>query len=57
MICYKDKTYCEAKNCIKFNDCPRSLTEAVKKAAADADLPLAYFENPTLLQCYEPKQD
>ena len=35
MICYKDKTFCDFKNCTEFDDCTRALTQQVKFDAWD----------------------
>lgn len=48
MMCYRDMTFCKAENCVKFNECPRALTEQVKQAAERwmKDAPIAVFTAP-----------
>jgi len=47
MICYKDMTFCEAKDCVKWDTCYRALTDQVCKDAdawwGDGDAPIAVF--------------
>ena len=31
MICYMDKTWCNAKSCAKYNDCQKALPYAIRK--------------------------
>lgn len=59
MISYKDMTFCREDSCVKFDDCPRSLT---KRVIADAerwwgskDAPVSvYIERQA---CYEGKSN
>ena len=61
MLCYKDKTFCTAKNCVNFNDCDRALTEMVRADAqrwwGTTEAPIATFSEPETLDCYNPKMD
>lgn len=34
MLSYKDRTFCQAVDCAKFNECGRALTAKVKREAA-----------------------
>ena len=61
MMCYRDMTFCTEETCKKFgdgeNDCGRSLTKKVKKAAAgwwgQGDAPIAMFIDKP--DCYQEK--
>jgi hypothetical protein len=59
MIGYKDRTWCNAKTCTKFNTCDRALTDEVdaraKKWWGGDDYPISIFMKPEELDCYEPK--
>ena len=55
MICYRDKTFCDATDCANFGPCPRSLTQAVKELAERHNLPVAKYSAPQELPCYLPK--
>jgi len=56
MMCYKDRTFCEATNCISFGSCPRSLTDGVRADAqrwwGTTEAPIATFSEPEKLDCY-----
>jgi hypothetical protein len=44
MICYKDRTYCAYfLLCKKGYICDRALTEDIKAAATEANLPISQF--------------
>ena len=49
MICYRDRTFCEAEDCDKFRKCPIALTPQVKRAAEEwwggKDAPIAKFKD------------
>ena len=58
---YKDKTFCDATNCLEFGKtCPRSLTEEVKADAqrwwGTTEAPICKFSEPETLDCYNPKK-
>ncbi len=53
MICYKDKTFCSARDCAKFAECDRALTHAVMVGAKKIGLPLAVCGT---FSCFEPTQ-
>ena len=54
MICYKDMTFCEFKDCKHFdNGCHRSLTEKVKQQAIRFGLPICQFTDKP--DCHEYK--
>jgi hypothetical protein len=57
MICYRDKTFCPARDCVKFHQCPSALTELVSMQADEAGLPIARFTNPERLSCYKPSAE
>ncbi len=56
MICYKDMTFCSGDGCSKFNNCPRALTDKVKKDAkkwwSNNNPPISLFTNPKKLECW-----
>lgn len=58
MLCYADRTFCNATECERFTHCPRALTDEVKRAAVrwwgNDDPPVALFSNPKELDCYVP---
>ncbi len=60
MIHYKDTTFCTAKDCLAFDDCPRALTEQVKADAqrwwGTTEAPIARFIEPENLECYDPRE-
>lgn len=60
MLCYADRTFCNATECERFTHCPRALTDEVKQAAirwwGNDDPPVALYANPRDLQCYTPPQ-
>ena len=35
MICYEDKTWCDAKRCKNYGNCEKSLLYAMRKQAAE----------------------
>ncbi len=57
MMCYKDRTFCPAKTCAKFDICDRALTPKVLKDAAkwwgEPYAPVARYAEPEKLPCYE----
>ena len=55
MICYKDMTFCEDKECKHFGPCKRSLTDEVKQKADDFGLPVAVAMDK--MDCFEEKDD
>ena len=63
MMCYRDMTFCPWDDCLSFNDCPRALTDQVKKDAREwwgnkDGAPIACFTLPP--DCYkieEPNHD
>ena len=60
MLCYRDRTYCEASDCAKWDDCDRALTDEVRAAAGrwwerwnpgkNSPLIYVFLEKP---DCYE----
>jgi len=56
MTGFKDMTFCEGKGCIKFDTCPRALTQEVKEAGTrwwgSSDFPVSIFAEPKELECY-----
>lgn len=61
MISFYDKTFCTARECSKFSDCSRALTDEVKARAekwwGGLNPPIACFENPKELKCYGPRTE
>lgn len=59
MMCYRDMTFCTGDGCKKFDNCPRALTDQVRADAVkwwkSDDAPIAFFESPKELPCYEPE--
>lgn len=55
-MCYKDITFCGAKECKKFTGCHRALTDEVWARAEKAGLLVAQFATPAKLDCYDPKE-
>lgn len=53
MICYRDMTFCRAKECGKFSTCHRAVTDEVERASQDMGLPLCLWANPKKLECYQ----
>ena len=65
-LCYKSTTFCDGNGgrCLKFKTCPLALTDDVRQKAdrwwvangdsIDEDVPLAIFNAPRKLDCYEP---
>lgn len=54
-MCYRDKTFCEARDCKKWNGCPDALTNKVETDASrwwgKEGAPISvYIENP---KCFE----
>lgn len=48
MICYRDRTYCNFRDCAAFGPCPRSFTDDVEIDAMDSGLPVSlYFSRPS----------
>lgn len=60
MICYRDRTFCEASECLAFPFCDRAFTEKVKRDVERVGLPISYYLEPAKLECYrkpdEPKK-
>ena len=56
---YMDKTFCLAKTCRKFNECPHALTPEVqakaKKWWGDPEAPISVTE--VFHECFEPKEN
>lgn len=50
MIVYRDRTYCSATSCSKFEGCNRAYTHKVQKDAEAFGLPVSLVEK---LDCYE----
>lgn len=53
MTCYRDKTFCEGDGCAKFEQCHRALKPEVWKRAEEIGLPIARFEHPKKMPCYQ----
>ena len=51
MICYRDRTFCKEDGCKKFSECPRALTEKIKKDAEEFGLPIMQFAS--IPECFE----
>ncbi len=49
---YRDRTFCSGNGCIKFDTCPRALTEAVKLQAENLGYLVSQFAEPKELDCY-----
>lgn len=51
-------TFCPAKNCNKFSNCPRALTEEIIKKAekwfGSPNAPISRFSEPEKLHCFQP---
>lgn len=43
MICYRDRTYCNFRDCAAFGPCPRSFTDDVEVEAIESGLPVSLF--------------
>lgn len=57
MLCYRDRTYCGAKDCARFgNSCERSLTPDIAARVKSVGLPISQFSHPKELECYNPKK-
>lgn len=52
MIGYRDMTFCIGNGCLKFDTCPRALTDEVNQHARNLKLPICMFSNPEELDCY-----
>lgn len=56
MISYKDKTWCDAHECSKFEVCDRAYTQKEKKRAikwwGQPNPPVGFYLNPQILECY-----
>lgn len=55
MIGYKDRTWCDAKECLNFEACDRALTPEVVAAAIvwwGPNPPIVTFTDPKQLSCY-----
>lgn len=61
MMTYRDMTFCTARECSKFSDCPRALTDKVEAQAekwwGGPGAPVARFANPKELICYDPRPE
>ena len=53
MICYRDMTLCSGDGCAKFDTCHRALTPEVARRAYATGLPIAQWETPQSIECYE----
>jgi len=60
MISYKDKTWCDAQQCSKFEACDRAYTQKEKERAikwwGQPNVPVSFYLNPQSLICYAPSQ-
>ena len=58
MICYRDMTFCDFKDCSGFSECHRAMTDKVvleaKKWWGSEDFPIARFMNKP--DCYGEKE-
>jgi len=51
MICYRDMTFCDYRDCKHWEECHRKLTEKIMKDADHIHIPIAKFaEKP---HCFE----
>ena len=61
MISFHDKTFCNARECSKFNTCGRALTDELRGQAqvwwGGLNPPITYFADPKELKCYDPTSD
>lgn len=61
MLCYRDMTFCPAKECKQFHKCPRAFNSLVKSEAerwwGSPNAPVALFNEPKKLNCYEPPEE
>lgn len=57
MICYRDRTYCSAIDCLNFTGCWRALTDEVRADAERIGLPISQFVNPNKNDCYKPHEN
>ena len=55
MLCYRDITWCDFKDCIYFNKCHRALTEQMIKNSIEYGLPICKFTDKP--GCYEDKNE
>lgn len=46
-------TFCAGDGCAKFSGCNRALTQDVRERAKAIGLPVAQFQDPTKMHCYE----
>jgi hypothetical protein len=60
MIGYKDRTWCDAHECSKFEVCDRAYTQKEKERAikwwGQPSVPVSFYLNPQVLKCYAPTQ-
>ena len=59
MMCYRDRTFCNFKNCSEFSNCSTAYTDEVHKNAVawwgNEEAPVAFFvEYP---ECYKEKDN
>jgi hypothetical protein len=56
MIGYKDRTWCDAHECSKFEVCDRAYTQKEKERAikwwGQPSVPVSFYLNPQVLKCY-----
>ena len=55
MLCYRDMTFCDSRDCADWDRCPRAYTEKVKRDAEAwmKDPPVCFFaEKP---ECFKEK--
>lgn len=58
MMCFRDMTFCEAKDCKHFDNCKRALTEEVQASAkkwwGSDDAPIMVYSEK--IKCFEEKK-
>lgn len=53
MICYKDKTFCIAFDCVKYEGCSDGYTDDIQREAEAISLPVMVSDRRA---CYERKR-
>lgn len=50
MICYRDMSFCDKPDCVKFNKCERAIKLRDIKEAEKAGIDICYSD---FVECYE----
>ena len=63
MMCFRDRTFCNAEHCANFVGCDRAYDEKQQVAAkrwwnegCEGEAPVSLYSEPEKLDCFEPKE-